>query len=139
MERSAYVRFVAYLLLLVMSFPLSMWPQSQGTNPTRNCWKVNRPPRPETKCRSEGAGERSRVRVTLRNTTEVKGYISRIDADTFQVADRKSGQVTTIAYQDVTRIRGGGMSAGAKIALVAGIGVAAIVILVVLGQQLNHS
>jgi hypothetical protein len=136
-------RFVAYLLLLVMSFPLSMWPQSQGTNPTEVQDKKLLEGEPAAKVKSEvqkrGAGEKSRVRVTLRNTTEVKGYLSQIDADTFQVTDRKSGQVTTIAYQDVTRIRGGGMSAGAKIALVAGIGVAAIVILVVLGQQLNHS
>ena len=136
-------RFVAYLLVLVMGFPLSMSAQSQGTNPTEVQAKKLLEGEPAAKAKSEvqkrGAGKRSRVRVTLRNTTEVKGYISRIDADTSQVADRKSGQVTTIAYQDVTRIRGGGVFSGAKIAIVAGIGVAAIVILVVLGQQLNHS
>jgi hypothetical protein len=98
---------------------------------------------PAAKAKSEvqkrGAGERSRVRIALRNQNEVKGYISQIDAETFQVTDRKSGRVTTVAYQDVTRIRGGGMSSGAKIALVTGIGAAVIVILVVLTSQLNHS
>lgn len=136
-------RTVAYLLLLVMGFPLSMWSQSQGVNPTEVQEKKLLEGDPAAKAKREvqkrGAGERSRVRVTLRNTTEVKGYLSQIDADNFQVTDRRSGQVTTIAYQDVTKIRGGGMSTGAKIALVTGIGVAAIVILVVLHQQLNHS
>jgi hypothetical protein len=36
-------------------------------------------------------------------------------------------------------VRGGGMSSGAKIALVTVIGLAAVVILVVLHSQLNHS
>jgi len=136
-------RFVAYLLVLVMGFPLSTWAQSPGTNPPEVQAKELLEGEPAAKYKSQvqkrGVGERSRVRVTLRNTTEVKGYISQIEADTFQVTDRKSGQVTTVPYQDVTRIRGGGMSTGAKIAIAAGIGAAAIVILVVLHQQLNHS
>jgi len=86
-----------------------------------------------------GAGERSRVRVILRNQSEVKGYISQIGPDSFQVTDKKSGEVTMIAYQDVTRVRGGGLSSGAKIAIVTGIGVAVIVIFSVLHSQLNHS
>jgi len=68
-----------------------------------------------------GAGERSRVRVTLRNKTEVKGYISQIDADSFQVTDNKTGQATTIAYQDVMKVRRNGMSTVAKIAIGAGV------------------
>ena len=134
-------RLIAYLLVLVMGVPLSMWSQSPAANPTEVPEKKLLEGEPAAKAKGEvqKRGERSRVRVTLRNTTEVKGYLSQIDADNFQVTDRRSGQVTTIAYQDVTKIRGGGMSTGAKIALVTGIGVAAIVILVVLHQQLNHS
>jgi hypothetical protein len=98
---------------------------------------------PAAKAKSEvqkrGASERSRVKVTLQDKSEVKGYVSQIDADTFQVTDRKSGHVTTIAYQDVTRIRGSGMSSGAKIAIAVGIGVGVIVVWIVLHQQLNHS
>jgi indole-3-glycerol phosphate synthase len=51
----------------------------------------------------------------------VKGYISQIDTDTFQVTGKKSGRVATIAYQDVAKIRGGGMSTVAKIAITAGV------------------
>jgi hypothetical protein len=134
-------RAVAYLLVLVIGFPLSLWSQSQVAGPSEVQKLLE--DEPATKAKGEiqkrGAGERSRVKVALRNQGEVKGYISQIDADTFQVADKKSGRITTVAYRDVTRIRGGGMSAGARIALVAGIGVAVAVIFVVLGQTLNHS
>ena len=118
-------RSIACLLVLVMGFPLSMWSQSQVANPTEAQGKKLVEGGPASKAKGEvqkrGAGERSRVRVTLRNQSEVKGYISQIDTDTFQVTGKKSGRVTTIAYQDVARIRGGGMSTVAKIAITAGV------------------
>jgi hypothetical protein len=82
-----------------------------------------------------GLGEKSRVTVRLRDRTEVKGYISQVEADTFQVTDWKSGQVTTVAYQDVTRIRGGGISTGAKIAIGAGVVAGAMIGLGFLGYR----
>ena len=118
-------RSIACLLVLVMGFPLSMWSQSQVANPTEAQGKKLVEGGPASKAKGEvekrGAGERSRVRVTLRNQDEVKGYISQIDTDTFQVTGKKSGRVTTIAYQDVAGIRGGGMSTVAKIAITAGV------------------
>jgi hypothetical protein len=136
-------RSIAYLLVLVMGFPLSMWSQSQADTPSEVQAKKLVEGEPAAKAKGEvqkrGAGQSSRVRVTLRNQSEVKGYISQIDAETLQVTEKKSGRVTTIAYQDVARIRGGGMSAGVKIAIATGIGVAVIVIVVILQQQLNHS
>ena len=137
-------RFVAYLLVLMMGFSPSIWSQSDAANPTEVHGKKQlladrQAAQAMVEVQKRGIGERSRVRVTLRNAPEVKGYISQTDADTFQVTDKKTGHVTTVAYQDVTRVRGGGMSAGAKLAIVTGIGVAAVVILAVLRQQLNHS
>ena len=118
-------RSIACLLVLVMGSPLSMWSQSQVANPTEAQAKKLVEGDPASKAKREvekrGAGERSRVRVTLRNQSEVKGYISQIDTDTFQVTGKKSGRVTTIAYQDVAGIRGGGMSTVAKIAITAGV------------------
>jgi hypothetical protein len=58
----------------------------------------------------------------------VKGYISQIDADSFQVNDKENGKVSTVAYENVyrvvSRVRGGGLSRGAKIAIWAGVGAA---------------
>jgi hypothetical protein len=53
----------------------------------------------------------------------VKGYISQIGAESFQVTDNKSGRTTTIAYQEVRKLRKPGLSTGAKIAIAAGVGV----------------
>ena len=72
-----------------------------------------------------GIGEKARVRVKLRNNTEVKGYISRAGEDDFMVIDEKTSMKTPIAYRDVGQVKGkGGLSIGAKI----GIGVAAFVV-----------
>ena len=53
-----------------------------------------------------GVGPTSRVKVRLRTHSEVKGYISAIDDTTFQVTDRKNGQVTTMTYDEVERVSG---------------------------------
>jgi hypothetical protein len=69
-----------------------------------------------------GIGKQSSVRVTLRNETEVKGYVSQIDDSSFQVTSPKTRAVTTVAYADVKKIRRPGLSRVASIA----IGIAAV-------------
>jgi hypothetical protein len=69
-----------------------------------------------------GTGEHSTVKVTLRDKTKVKGYISQIGPDSFQVTDNKSGRVTPIAYQEVEKVRKSGLSTGAKIGIALGVG-----------------
>jgi hypothetical protein len=76
-----------------------------------------------------GVGEKSRVTIRLRDRTQVKGYISQIEATSFQVTDKKTGKVSTITYDAVDRVHGGGLSKGSKIAI--GVGVGAAVVLTV--------
>ena len=71
-----------------------------------------------------GVSEKSRVKIRLRDKTEVKGYISQIDATSFQVIDKKTGNISAINYETVDRVSGGGLSRGAKIAIGVGVGVA---------------
>jgi len=71
-----------------------------------------------------GIGEKSRVRVRLRDRTEVKGYISKVDEDSFEVTDKKSGKMTSIGYGDVVEVHRQGMSKEAKILIVIGIAAA---------------
>jgi hypothetical protein len=78
-----------------------------------------------------GAGEKSRVRVTLGNGTVVKGYISKIDDSSFDVNGSKSGQATSISYTDVQKIQGPGLSTGAKVGIGVAIGVAIVVVVIV--------
>jgi len=85
-------------------------------------------PQPAEKTRMEiqkrGVGEKSRVTIRLRDRTEVKGYISQIDPTSFQITDKRTGTVSTIAYDIVDRVKGGGLSRGSKIAIGVGVGVA---------------
>jgi hypothetical protein len=114
-----------WLILLV---PLWAWPQAPQTAQER---KLSQPSHSETvkkEIQKRGKGEKARVRVSLHDKTELKGYISSIEADSFQLTDQRTGRATTIAYQDVVRVRGAGLSVGAKIAIVAGVVVGIAVI-----------
>jgi len=73
-----------------------------------------------------GVGE-SRVTIRLRDRTEVKGCISQIDATSFRMTDKKTGKVSTITYDTVDRVRGGGLSRGSKIGIGIGVGAAVAV------------
>jgi len=74
-----------------------------------------------------GVGEKSRVKVRLRDKTEVKGYISQIEETLFQLTDKKTGRVSTITYDSVDRLKGGGLSRGSKIGIWVGVGAAVAV------------
>ena len=75
-----------------------------------------------------GIGEKSRVKVRLRNKEEIRGYISEIEDASFNVTDRSTGQATTVAYANVERVQGVGLSKGAKIGIIVGVGVAIVVV-----------
>jgi len=111
---------------LIVCIPIAAWPQSQGAQ-TAEAKETRLFVEQSAKFKSEvqkrGTGEQARVKVTLRDQTEVKGYISQIGAESFQVTDNKSGRATTIAYQEVRKLRKPGLSTGAKIAIAAGVGV----------------
>lgn len=97
---------------LVVSLTVSAWPESTVL-PDAHVAEVKK------QVQKRGAGERSKVNVVMKDETEVKGYLTRIDADDFQVTDKKSGSITTIAYRDVRKVSGNRLSTGAKIAIAA--------------------
>ena len=76
-----------------------------------------------------GVGNKSRVKVSLVNGTEVKGYVSKIEDTSFDVTE-KAGNTVTIGYSDVQNIRGPGLSKGAKIGIGMGIAVGGLAIIV---------
>jgi len=69
-----------------------------------------------------GIGEKSKVKVRLRSKAEVKGYISKIEDASFDVTDKRSGQATTISYASVESVQKDGLSTGAKIGIIVGVG-----------------
>ncbi|HET8671474.1 MAG TPA: hypothetical protein VFM05_12850 [Candidatus Saccharimonadales bacterium] len=64
------------------------------------------------------------VKVRLRNGTEVRGYITQTSDNGFTLSDEKTKTGTDVAYADVQRIEGRGMSKTKKIAIAVGVGVA---------------
>ena len=87
-----------------------------------------------------GTGQKSRVKIRLRDKTERRGYISQIDDTSFHLTDQKTGGTTTIAYDSVEKVSGQGPARATKIVIFVGIGVAAAaIILGVLAAKLNHS
>lgn len=72
-----------------------------------------------------GTGEKAKVVVKMKDGTTRKGSISQAGGESFDMADSKTKQPTTIAYRDVTQVKKQGWSSGAKIALGVVIGVAA--------------
>ena len=72
-----------------------------------------------------GVGTDARVAIKLRDNVKLAGYVSEAKDDSFVVTDLKTRAATTVAYGDVTQVRGHNLGTGAKIAIGIGIGVGA--------------
>jgi hypothetical protein len=107
-----------YLLLLSLCSS-SVWAQEQAATPEQHARETlgRQEAKIRTQVQKRGIGEQSKVKVLLKDKMEVKGYISKIDADSFQVTHKKNGEARTISYGEVEKVRGPGLSRGAKIAI----------------------
>ena len=136
-------RLICWCLIVII--PLSAWSQSQPMQPAgveehkEKLSKEERASKIKAQIQKRGTGEKATVKITLRDRTEVKGYISQIDADSFQVTDKKTGKASTLTYDAVDRVRGGGLSRGTKIAIWVGVGAAVAIGLALMAHTLNHS
>lgn len=79
-------------------------------------------------------GKKSRVTVKLQDGSKLKGNITQAGEDSFTLTDSKTGQTRTLAYSDVTQVKGQGLSLTAKILIGVGIGVGVLVILFLIGR-----
>ena len=75
-----------------------------------------------------GVGRDARIEVTLRDRTKLAGYVSELRDNSLVVFETKTGATTSVAYADVTNVKGHNLSTGAKIGIGIGIGVAIVVI-----------
>ena len=115
------------LLVAVLVFNSVAVPQATQTQGASQAAKV------KTEVQKRGIGEKSRVKVRLRNKAEVKGYISKIEDASFDVTDKKTERATTIPYMEVEKIRGSGLSKGAKIGIIAGAAVVIVAVVIAVG------
>jgi sRNA-binding regulator protein Hfq len=74
----------------------------------------------------------ARVKVKLRNGSQVKGRITQSSANGFTLTDEKTGSHSDLAYADVLAVEGRGMSKKKKILIATGIGVGLVIVVVAL-------
>jgi len=115
------------LLVAVLVFNSVAVPQATQTQGASQAAKV------KTEVQKRGIGEKSRVKVRLRNKAEVKGYISKIEDTSFDVTDKNTGRATTIPYADVEKVQGSGLSKGAKIGIIVGAAVVIVAVVIAVG------
>jgi len=75
------------------------------------------------------AARKSRVTVKLQDGAKLKGRIGEAGADSFTVTDTRTGQSRTLAYSEVSQVKGQGLSKKAKIGIGLGIAAGALAIL----------
>lgn len=76
-------------------------------------------------------GSGAKVTVSLKDGTKVKGSISQIHEDSFDLTVEKQTQSSVISYRDVENVKRRGWSNTAKIGLGVGIGAAVVVAVIV--------
>lgn len=73
-----------------------------------------------------GVGEKARAKITVKNGTKIKGYVSRADENDFVIRDRKTDTPTTINYADVAKVeKNQGHSTARNLGIGIGIGAGA--------------
>ena len=64
-----------------------------------------------------GTGKQALVKVKLRDGTRLAGYISETNENSFVIVDAKTGISTTVAYPNVTQVKGNNLSSGVWLAI----------------------
>lgn len=78
-----------------------------------------------------GTGQDARVAVKLKDKTKLAGYVSEVNETSFTVADARNCTARSVAYSDVTQVKGHNLSTGGKIAIALGIAAAVLLILLI--------
>jgi sRNA-binding regulator protein Hfq len=71
--------------------------------------------------------KKERVKIKLRNGSQLKGRITQTGDNSFTVSDEKTGNRTDVGYADVLKLQGRGMSTSKKVLIASAIGVGVLV------------
>ena len=119
MKRTLTTLFLAYALVVSTLGPAARAQSSLNTETKAKAEVVDRLNKKET-----------RVKVKLRNGSEVKGRITQSSDNSFTLSDEKTGNKNDIAYADVVNVEGRGMSKKKKTFIAIGAGAAVFAALV---------
>jgi hypothetical protein len=73
-----------------------------------------------TKVLKMGVGVNARVSVKLRDNTQLSGYISNAEQDSFTVVERGTGFNKTVSYADTQSVKKAGSGVSAKTLIILG-------------------
>ncbi|HKR60224.1 MAG TPA: hypothetical protein VJS64_10865 [Pyrinomonadaceae bacterium] len=79
------------------------------------------------------AKKKNKVNIKLRNGEKIKGRVDQAGEDTFTLTNDKSKQQMTVSYSEVERVKGRGLSTGAKIGIISAVVVGVLAIIVAKG------
>lgn len=126
MKRKLCVLFLGFALF---AMPLrSVVAQSLSGQPSKLDIEIARI---KTAISKRVTDDKTRVKLRLRDGSEVKGRLNQAGDDGFTFTSEKGGQQTMLSYADVQKVNGQGLSKGTKIGIIAAIlaGVAAIIVI----------
>jgi hypothetical protein len=72
------------------------------------------------KVQKMGVGVNARVEVRLRDNTQLKGYITDANQDSFTVVDSRTGSSNTVSYADTSTVKKAGSGISAKTWIILG-------------------
>ncbi len=75
-----------------------------------------------------GTGKDARVQVKLKDGTKLKGFISKINEDSFTVSNETTGTETEVPYPNAKQVKGNNLSTGDKIWIAVGVTAVALII-----------
>ena len=123
------MKLAALFLVIALATNSIALPAQQATEAPNQTLDSKNAAKVKAEVQKRGIGKQSRLKVTLRDQTEVKGYVSQIGDASFQITNPKTQNVTTIAYADVKKVRRPGLSRSVGTAIVVGVAAAALLIL----------
>jgi hypothetical protein len=121
------VAFVLSIVLANLLYVPTAVAKPSGNKEERQLEKL------KTGIRRLGIGPDARIKIRLKDKTEISGYISEAGEDSFVVIDAKTGKSNIVAYPQVAQARGNNLSSKEKLAITL-IVVGAIAVLLLIGS-----
>ena len=144
MKRKLWVLFLGFVLFFVQLGQMARAGQAQAAEQSKLATQSGQTGQTEQTAKIKAeigkrvAGDKTRVKLKLRSGAEMKGRLNQAGNDDFTFTDEKGGQQMTVAYADVERVKGRGLSSAAKFGIIAGIVAAvAVVVVVVAGRNFD--
>ena len=84
---------------------------------------------------SRNSKRKTAIKIKMLDGKKYVGKITEVEDETFTITESKTDQIINLAYKDVGKVSSKGLSKGATIGILAGVGAGAAIILGVLAKR----